>query len=448
MAQIAPDDRPRVDDAFRRALDGEEEIDIEFRITWRDGTLHWVWARARRFMPERRPPVLAGIVVDIGQRKETEAQLHQALKMEAIGQLTGGIAHDFNNLLTVILGNSGLLQEAVGDDPEMTELVDSIHAAGRSGAELTKRLLAFARQQPLQMREIDLGKYLSEAAPLLRQPLGPDISLDFTVEPDMPPVRIDPSQLSMVLLNLVINARDAMPVGGGITIVAERVKSPLEEFEGAFVRLAVTDTGTGMPPDVAARAIEPFFTTKEVGKGTGLGLSMVYGFVRQSGGHMSIDSKPGQGTVINICLPSVLVARLDQQTQELAPVAAAPRLTTILVVDDDRAVRGFLVAVARGLGHRVIEAADGAEALAALSVAPEIELLFSDVAMPNGMTGYELAATARQKRPGLKILLTSGFPAKDVLQRAALDPDIRVLQKPYDPSELAANIAQALGDRR
>ena len=307
MAQIATDDRPRVDDAFRRALDLGEEMDLEFRVTWPNGTHHWVWARARRFVPEGRLPVLAGIVVDIGQRKETEAQLHQALKMEAIGQLTGGIAHDFNNLLTVILGNSGLLQEAVGDDGDLTELIDSIHAAGRSGAELTKRLLAFARQQPLQMREIDLGRYLREAAPLLRQPLGPEIALDFTIEPDLPQVRIDPSQLSTVLLNLVINARDAMPAGGGITIVAERMKSPLEEFAGAFVRLAVVDTGTGMPPEVAARAIEPFFTTKEVGKGTGLGLSMVYGFVRQSGGQMSIDSKPGHGTAINICLPSASV---------------------------------------------------------------------------------------------------------------------------------------------
>ncbi|MGH6979976.1 MAG: ATP-binding protein, partial [Stellaceae bacterium] len=282
---------------------------------------------------------------------------------------------------------------------------------------------------------------------LLRQPLGPAISLDLAVKPDLPPVRIDPSQLSTVLLNLVINARDAMPDGGNITVVAEQINSPVPELTGAFVRIAVADTGTGMPPEVAARAVEPFFTTKEVGKGTGLGLSMVYGFVRQSGGHMSIDSKPGRGTTINICLPSALAARLDEPAAERIPVTAAPRTTTILVVDDDRAVRGFLVAVARGLGHRVIEAADGAEALAALAVAPEIELLFSDVAMPNGMTGYELATVARQKRPGLKILLTSGFPAKEVLQRTALDPDIRVLQKPYDPAELAENITRALGDR-
>ena len=446
MARIATDDRPRVEEAFRRALDDGAEIDLEFRVTWPDGGDHWLWARARRFAPEDRPPVLAGIVVDIGPRKETEAQLHQALKMEAIGQLTGGIAHDFNNLLTVILGNSGLLQEAIGDNAEITELVDSIHSAGRSGAELTKRLLAFARQQPLQVREIDLGYHLREASALLRQPLGPDIALDFAIADDLPPVRIDPSQLSTAVLNLVIIARDAMPDGGTITVTAQRVKCANGGFDGAFVRLSVADTGTGMPPEVAARAIEPFFTTKEVGKGTGLGLSMVYGFVRQSGGQIAIDSAPGRGTAINICLPSALAAKLDEPAAERVPIQPAPRRTTILVVDDDRAVRAFLVAVARGLGHRVIEAADGAEALAALAVAPEIELLFSDVAMPNGMTGYELAAAARQTRPGLKILLTSGFPAKDVRQRATLDPDIRVLQKPYDPSELAAKITRALGD--
>lgn len=446
LEQVASKDRTHLDEAIRRALDEDAELDVEFRAKWADQSTHWLWARARRFAPEDRPPVLAGIMVDITPRKETEAQLHQALKMEAVGQLTGGIAHDFNNLLTVILGNSGLLQEAVGSDPELGELVDSIHSAGRSGAELTKRLLAFARQQPLQINEIDLAQYLRETNALLRQPLPPGITLDLSIAEDLPRIRIDPSQLSTALLNLVINARDAMPDGGTIAIAVARLPSPSSDCAGGFVQLTIADTGSGMPPEVAARAIEPFFTTKEVGKGTGLGLSMVYGFVRQSGGKMAIDSAPGRGTTIKIHLPAIVTATSDAPTPERAPIRPMPRPTTILIVDDDRAVRSFLVAVARGLGHRIVEAADGAEALAALKIAPEIELLFSDVAMPNGMTGYQLAAAARQVRPGVKILLTSGFPAKAVLQSARLDPDIRVLQKPYDPSELAAKITGVLED--
>ncbi|MGH6989457.1 MAG: response regulator [Stellaceae bacterium] len=443
LAQVAPEDRARVEAALERARDTDAELDLECRVMWLEGGVsRWIWVRARRFAPANRAPILAGIMVDISPRKETEAQLHQALKMEAIGQLTGGIAHDFNNLLTVILGNSGLLAEEVADDADKLDLVTSIHRAGRSGAELTRRLLAFARQQPLQVEEIDLGRHLGDARSLLRQPLGPGITLDVVAEPDLPRVRIDPAQLATVVLNLVINARDAMPDGGAITVAARKV---IEE-PGDFVLLRVADTGTGMPAEVVARAVEPFFTTKEVGKGTGLGLSMVYGFVRQSGGRMTIDSAPGRGTAINILLPATGSAPREATSSTRAPIAGARRTTTILVVDDDRAVRDYLVAVCRGLGHRVVAAADGNAALAALDATPEIELLFSDVAMPNGMTGYQLASIARTRRPGLKILLTSGFPAKEMSRHGGLDPDIRILQKPYDPVELGSSIAAALGD--
>jgi signal transduction histidine kinase len=448
LGQVAPEHSERARDALEHALEGDAELDLECRLLWPDGvTSRWVWARARRFDPTNRPPLLAGIIVDISPRKETEAQLHQAMKMEAIGQLTGGIAHDFNNLLTVILGNSGLLAEELADDAERLDLVTSIHRAGRSGAELTRRLLAFARQQPLQVEEIDLGRHLADTQQLLRQPLGPGVTLEFTAEPRLPPVRIDPAQLATAVLNLVINARDAMPDGGTIAIALKAAPTMPGE-PGGFLLLQVEDTGNGMTPEVAARAVEPFFTTKGVGKGTGLGLSMVYGFVRQSGGHMSIDSAPGRGTTINIRLPTLGLSspRREASKPAPAPIAAAKRATTVLVVDDDGAVRSFLVAVCRSLGHRVIEAADGAAALQALAATPEIELLFSDVAMPNGMTGYELARSARERRPGLKILLTSGFPAKEMARQSGLDPDIRILQKPYDPAELGSSIAAALGD--
>ncbi len=444
LARIFVEDRPRVEDAFGRAFANADELDIEFRVVWPDLSVHWLWTRARRFEPEGQPAKLAGIIADISQRKETEAQLQQSLKMEALGQLTGGIAHDFNNLLTVILGNSGLLREELPPDGEPRELADSIHDAGRSGAELTRRLLAFARQQPLQAQRIDLAARLRDAGALLRQPLGPDIALEFDLAPELPQVAVDPTQLETALLNLVINARDAMPEGGAVSISARRA-APAGR-SGDFILLAVADTGTGMPPEVAARAMEPFFTTKEVGKGTGLGLSMVYGFANQSGGELAIDTAPGRGTTIKLYLPGV------SGEKSVTPAAPRPRVnrmqrrTDILVVDDDRAVRGFLVSVCRSLGHRVAAAADGVEALAALAATPQIELLLSDVAMPNGMSGYELAREARRRRPDLKILLTSGFPAREVRQRGALDPDIRILQKPYDGDELAAAIAQTLSD--
>jgi len=329
---------------------------------------------------------------------------------------------------------------------ELAELVESIQGAGRTGAELTKRLLAFARQQPLEVREIDLAQRLKEASGMLRHPLGPGIELRFDIDPNLPPVAIDPNQLETAILNLVINSRDAMPDGGIITISAKTIPAADPEIETDMILLAVADNGSGMPPEVAARALEPFFTTKEIGKGTGLGLSMVYGFVRQSAGKIAIESAPGAGTTVKICLPGARMAKREDAPSPLKLLKQAARATSILVVDDDRAVRGFLVAVCRGRGHRVIEAANGTEALAALEKAPQIELLFSDVAMPNGMTGYELAREARSRRPDLKVLLTSGFPAKDVMQRGALDPDIRVLQKPYDPAELAAAITDVLGD--
>jgi two-component system, cell cycle sensor histidine kinase and response regulator CckA len=448
LERVFADDRPLVEEAFRAALESDAELDLEFRVIWPDKKIHWLWLRGRRFEPEGRAPLLAGIIANISQRKETEAQLHQALKMEAIGQLTGGIAHDFNNLLTVILGNTGLLRDALRENAELLELANGVQDAGRSGAELTRRLLAFARQQPLQAKEIDLGARLTEAMPLFRQPLGPEIELAIDIAPDLPPVAIDPNQLATAVLNLVINARDAMPKGGGISISARKVvKEHATDYPGTFVRLEIADTGTGMPPDVAARAIEPFFTTKEVGKGTGLGLSMVYGFVRQSGGQMALDTAPGRGTTVRICLPGVIAPNRPAAPAKRAAMPKAVRATTVLVVDDDRAVRGFLVAVCRGLKHRVIEASSGAEALAALALAPEIELLLSDVAMPGGMSGYELARDARRRRPKLKIMLTSGFPAKDLARRAEaeLEPEVTILQKPYDAGELAGHIADVLG---
>jgi signal transduction histidine kinase len=403
----------------------------------------------------------AGIRLDVTPLRTAEAQLHQAQKMDSIGQLSGGIAHDFNNLLGTIIGNLDLLVEGLADNTTLgTFAAEALGAALRAG-ELTKRLLAFARKQPLRPQTIDVGAQLSGLADLLRGMLGETITLELTV-PDAPwPVIADPAQLESAIVNLVINARDAMPFGGVITITAANNVVSMgaaalarahdgEISRGDHVIISVSDTGIGMTPEVVAKAFEPFFTTKPAGKGTGLGLSMVYGFAKQSQGHAVIDSDVGRGTTVHLYLPRA-ASRTNPialspfpcnqsvpglQTKATARLPAGREV--VLLAEDNEGLRQTTVRVLRDLGYRVIEAEDGPSALEVLRSNQPIDLLFTDVVMPNGMSGFELASEAHRLRPGLKILFASGFTEMAAHPRPRSgSEEAPLLTKPYRKDEVA-----------
>ena len=394
-----------------------------------------------------------GIVLDITEQRAAEEQLRQRFKMESLGQLTGGIAHDFNNLLTVMVGSAELLQDAVEDAPEDTrQLVKNIMMAGAQGADLTRRLLAFARRQPLKPETLDVNRLITDIAPLLERALGGGIEVAIEPAASRCGAHVDRSQLENAILNLVTNARDAMPPGGGRVAISTALVSP-DEAEAArigvfaagdYVRISIADQGGGMSPEVIARATEPFFTTKPEGKGTGLGLSMVYGFVRQSGGAMTIDSAPGRGTTIHLYLPRIV--------EEVAGAGRRGRSSgapggheTILVVEDDAPVRDTLSRMLVNLGYRVTGAANGQEALCALKARDDIDLLFTGLAMPGGLDGRALAEAAVRQRPRLRVLYTSGNSEASPDGRGAPDTETPLLEKPFTLDELARSVRRALG---
>jgi PAS domain S-box-containing protein len=387
---------------------------------------------------------------DMTAQLALESQLRQAQKMEAVGQLTGGIAHDFNNLLTVIIGMAELLTEAVGDDDTLGPLVQEIEQAGTRGAELTRRMLAFARKQPLQPRSIDLNAIISNSAAMLRRTIGEDIAVTLGLAANPWRASADPAQIEDVILNLAVNARDAMPNGGSLLIEtfniqldAEYAAQHVEVAVGDYVALVITDSGTGMPPEVVERAFDPFFTTKEAGRGTGLGLSMVYGFVKQSRGHVKIYSEVGHGSSIKIYLPRANKCAEPLDVGNAA--AASPRGSeTILVVEDGAAVRLMAARVLRGLGYTVIEAEDGPSALAKIEEALEIDLLFTDLIMPNGIDGQSLVQRARVIRPELKALYTSGYSEQFLRGRGSADVGVPLLNKPYRTLALAEAVRSVL----
>jgi PAS domain S-box-containing protein len=389
-----------------------------------------------------------GIQEDVTYRREIEEQLRRSQRLESIGQLTGGLAHDFNNLLTVVIGNLDLLGEEQELQPKSRELVEQALNASLRGAELTRQLLAFARRQSLATQAFDLNALVGSTIALLRRTLGEQIEIRLDLAPDLWPALADAAQVESALTNLALNARDAMPGGGRLTIEtgnahldAQYAAENIDATPGDFVMLGIADTGTGIPAELIDRVVEPFFTTKPQGKGTGLGLSMVYGFAKQSGGHLRIASEMGRGTSIRLYLPRARPDAAAPRSSRTATQDAVAQDATILVIEDNPDVRLTVVRQLVELGYRTIEAADGAAAWEVLRGNAQIDLLFTDLVMPAGVTGHDVAREALRLRPGLRVLFTSGFPD------AAVDRDVQrhsILIKPYRKQDLAQSIRNAL----
>lgn len=478
-AGLHPDDLDATTAAFAAAADpGQRALyDVEYRTVGKeDGIVRWVAAKGRGVFDDVRCVRVVGVAIDVTARKADEALLHelnerlelrvaqevaertkaedalrQSQKMESVGQLTGGIAHDFNNMLAVVVGSLDLLTRRLGDDdPRARRYVDSAMDGARRAAQLTQRLLAFSRQKPLKPESIDANKLVDGMSDMLRHTL-PDIQPETVLAGGLWRAFADPNQLENVILNLAVNARDAMAGGGKLIIETANCYLDSRYAEeligvpaGEYVMIAVSDTGSGMPQEVVARAFDPFFTTKEVGRGTGLGLSQVYGFVKQSGGHVRIYSEVGEGTTVKVYLPRLLGA-----VEEVAGVAMDETLPRgesqelILLVEDEPGVRQFSFDALSELGYRVLEADGAAAALTLIDAHPEITLMFTDVVMPE-VNGRKLADAARKRRPGLKILFTTGYTRNAVVHNGVLDPGVHLIGKPFTVEELASAVRRAI----
>ena len=434
-----------------RVLRGEQFEELEMIVRPHSGNPPRHLMISGRPMRDGQGHISGAVLVyhDATTSRETERQLHQSQKLDAIGQLTGGVAHDFNNMLTVISGNTETLVESLKQQPELQRVARLIDDAAERCAELIQHLLAFARRQPLQPRNVEINAAVADIAKLLRPTLGEQIQIETALEQGPMTAHIDPSRLTNAVLNMAINARDAMPNGGKLLFETHRVvldeayaQNNLDVRPGPYVMLAVSDTGTGMQAEVQQKAFEPFFTTKDVGKGSGLGLSMVYGFVKQSGGHIKIYSEEGHGTTIKLYLPP------GEGTADMA-AAVVPQAEggaeTIFVVEDDPLVRNFVTAQLQGLGYKTVAAPDSKAALELIEAGQRFDLLFTDVVIPGGMSGRELADEVAKRRPGLKVLYTSGYTDNAVVHHGKLDDGVLLLTKPYRRNQLADMIRKALG---
>ncbi len=422
---------------------------------WRmrkDGTRFWANVLIDPIRDEQGNLIgFAKVTRDMTEYRAMQEQLHQSQKMEAIGQLTGGVAHDFNNLLTVILGNlDAMWRHLPPEESRLRRAVDQASRGAQRAATLTQQLLAFARRQPLNPKPCDINRLVADMSDLMRRTLGENISVETVLAGGLWRVEVDPHQLESAILNLAVNSRDAMPEGGKLTI--ETANAHLDDSyannfaelsPGQYVVICVSDSGAGMPREVLARAFDPFFTTKPIGQGTGLGLSQVYGFVKQSNGHIKLYSEVGQGTTAKIYLPRLMDADYDEEPERPAVIPEGRPDETILVVEDDDDVRIYSTESLRELKFNVLEASTAESALQILDKHPEVSLLFTDVGLP-GANGRELVETALRRRPGLKVLFTTGYARNAIVHQGRLDPGVHLLTKPFTRAQLALRIREVL----
>jgi signal transduction histidine kinase len=470
LAHVASEDRLRVESAFAAAAapGAMAGLEVEFRISrGGQGEQRWVSMVGRASSDASGVPVsLAGCVLDTTERRRTEERLRSTARMEAVGKLTGGVAHDFNNLLTVISGSLELIAGATDDRELILQLADRALVAAQRGAEVTGNLLSFSRRQVLHREVLDLNAVVRQNVPLLTQAVGKGVRLVLDLDPRIPPVRIDRTQLEIALVNLATNARDALPDGGRVMIATAWVDcsaAMAEQFEvvaGGFVRLSMIDNGTGMDDATLRQVCEPFFTTKDIGKGTGLGLSQVLGFSRQEGGTTRIASVAGHGTTVEMLLPQDAVAAVAKPVSMppvLPPVAEPLRVPepvlqatgddVVLVVDDDPEVLGLVVRLMRSMGFTTLTASSAADALEVLRGPGRVDVMFSDVMMPGGMNGVQLTLAARAIREDLKVVLTSGYGASVLDDSQTLPAGTPLLSKPYGRAKLASTLQSILHQR-
>jgi two-component system cell cycle sensor histidine kinase/response regulator CckA len=451
FALIHPADRQAVEDSLAEALREGTNHELEFRAIWPDGRERWVAGQAQLLRDlDGKPVRLLGVGMDINERKSLEAQFRQAQKMEAVGQLAGGIAHDFNNLLTAIIGYSNFVLDSLEPEDSRRSDIEEVLKAGERAAALTNQLLAFSRKQVLQPTTVDLNALVSGMRQMLSRTLGERVNLVTTLAPDLGAVRADPGQLEQVLMNLVVNARDAMPSGGRLSVETANVE--LDESyamkhtsvrPGHFVMLAVSDSGIGMDEETKRRLFEPFFTTKPRGQGTGLGLATVYGIVKQSGGYIWVYSEPGKGATFKVYLP-----RTDRDENVRIDVASngaiAAGTETVLVVEDEQAVRFLMRVVLERAGYKVFDATNPAQAESLFEEnVNRYDLLVTDVTMP-GSSGPELFERLTRRRPDLKVLYVSGYTDDTIVHQGQLLPGVEFLQKPFTADALNRKVREVL----
>lgn len=445
---VHPDYREDVEKRRGQALQGVVPPFAERKRLRLDGSVFYSESRGIAFTWAGKPAILI-VIRDITERKQAEERLGRAQKMEAIGQLTGGVAHDFNNLLTVVLGNAQILKSQLGDGGS-DESANAIIRAAQRGAELTQRLLAYSRRSPLSPKTIAVDELVTDMKDMLQRTLGETMKIETEIAENPWAVRADPGQLESAILNLAINARDAMPGGGSLVLAINNVRledentaAQMNVAPGDYVSLSVSDTGTGMTQDVLRHAYEPFFTTKDVGKGSGLGLSMVHGFAAQSGGGVKIYSEEERGTRVTLVLPRASESDRETETKEQREVPPSHG-ETVLLVEDEPDVRVLTAAILGDLGYVVHMAGDGAEAIKAFENTPHIDLLLTDVVLPGGMSGPELANRIRSRRSTVKVMFMSGYPRREMQRKGVGNGDVETLAKPFMKRDLAMGIRNAL----